>query len=174
MKLPAPSPAYDTGNEAQMRRQLEQEDTRNRKRSGGFWKPTLFGTSTAGAPTYVAGGQEGWWTRLDDDMIFATFRVEISAIGGMLGGLGIGGNLPVNSATPPSALGGANGGGWLDEVTGLTHQAGRTQWGLQMRSGTADALVTEFGSAVGSTVQTIANTAASTVLSGGLIYKAAR
>lgn len=169
MKLPQPAMAYDAGNEAQMRRQLEQEDERNLKRMSGFWTPTLFGDGTAGAPTYVR--QEGWWTRADD-IITAWFRVEISAIGGMVGNLGIGGNLPVASATTASGLGGANGGGFLHETTGLTHQAGRTQWGLQMRSGKADSLVTEFGSAVASSLQTIANTAAATVLSGCLIYKA--
>jgi len=171
MKLPAPLSDYDASNETQTRRALEQEDIRNLKRSSGFWVPTLFGTTTAGTPTYVR--QEGWWTRVDD-VIIAPFRVEISAIGGMVGNLGLGGSLPVSSATPASGLGGRNGGGFLHEVTGLTHQAGRTQWGLQMRSGTADALVTEFGSAVASTVQTIANSAAATALSGILIYKARR
>jgi hypothetical protein len=168
MKLPAPSSDYDAGNEAQTRRAIEQEDTRNLKHSSGFWTPTLFGTTTPGSPTYVR--QEGWWTRVDD-MIIAPFRVEISAIGGMAGNLGLGGSLPVSPVTLASGLGGANGGGFLHEVTGLTHQAGRTQWGLQMRSGTADAQVTEFGSAVASTVQTIVNMASATVLSGVLIYK---
>ena len=169
MKLPPPLSDYDAGNEAQTRRAIEQEDARNLKHSSGFWLPTLFGTTTPGSPTYVR--QEGWWTRVDD-MIIAPFRVEISAIGGMAGNLALGGSLPVSSATPASGLGGANGGGFLHEVTGLTHQAGRTQWGLQMRLGTAGALVTEFGSAVSSTAQAIANTAAATVLSGILIYKA--
>lgn len=169
MKLPQPSAVYDPDNEGQTRADLEREDARNLKRNSGTWKPTLFGTGTAGAPTYVV--QEGFWVRVDD-MIIATFRVQISAIGGMVGNLGIGGNLPVNAITPASATGGANGGGTLNEATGLTHQAGCTQWGLQMRSGTADALVTEFGSATASANQTIANTAAATTLAGMLIYKA--
>jgi len=169
MKLPQPSADYDAGNEAQTRAALEREDARNLKRSSGTWKPTLFGTTTAGAPTYVL--QEGFWTRTDD-VIIAWFRVQISAIGGMVGNLGIGGSLPVSSVTPGSGTGGVNGGGFFSQIDGLTHQAGRTEWGLQMRSGAADALVTEFGSATASTVQTIANTAAATVLSGVLIYKA--
>lgn len=169
MKLPAPGIGYDAGNEAQTRRALEQEDTRNLKRSSGTWVPTLFGTGTAGAPTYVV--QEGFWTRTDD-IITAMFRVQISAIGGMVGNLGIGGNLPVSPISPASAAGGANGGGFFTQVDGLTHQAGRTQWGIQMRVGTADALVMEFGSAVASSAQTIANTAAATTLTGVLIYKA--
>src|SRR5258706_3905726 len=99
MKLPAPSSNYDAGNEAQTRRAIEQEDARNLKHSGGFWLPTLFGTTTPGSPTYVR--QEGWWTRVDD-MIIAPFRVEISAIGGMAGDLGLRGSLPVSFPTSPS------------------------------------------------------------------------
>lgn len=169
MKLPEPSPQYSASDQAQTRTQLEREDSRNLKRSSGTWIPTLFGTGTAGAPTYVV--QEGFWTRTDD-VVTAWFRVQISAIGGMVGNLGIGGTLPVSPISPVSAAGGANGGGFLNEVTGLTHQAGCTQWGLQMRVGSADALVTEFGSATASSVQTIANTAAATTLAGCLIYKA--
>lgn len=169
MKLPQPSPAYDADNESQTRAALEREDTRNLKRSSGTWVPTLFGTGTAGAPTYVV--QEGFWTRTDD-VITAWFRIQISAIGGMVGNLGLGGTLPVSPVTPVSATGGANGGGFFTQVDGLTHQAGRTEWGIQMRVGSADALVMEFGSAVASAGQTIANTAAATILTGVLIYKA--
>src|SRR5258705_13823316 len=73
MILPVPGAEYDSSNEVQARRTIEQEDARNLKRSSGFWKPTLFGSTTAGAPTYVV--QEGYWTRLDNTII-ASFRVR--------------------------------------------------------------------------------------------------
>ena len=169
MILPVPGAEYDSGNEVQARRTIEQEDARNLKRSNGFWKPTLFGSTTAGAPTYIV--QEGYWTRVDNTII-ASFRVQISARGGMAGNLLLGGSLPVGSATPGSGAGGANGGGLISSVTGLTHQAGYTQWELQMRAGVAEAAIMEHGSGVASSNQTIANTADATTLTGTLIYQA--
>src|SRR5258705_7084778 len=136
MILPVPGAEYDSSNEVQARRTIEQEDARNLKRSSGFWKPTLFGSTTGGAPTYVV--QEGNWTRLDNTII-ASFRVQISARGGMAGNLLLGGSLPVGSATPGSGSAGANGCRFLFSINRLPHQAGLPQWELQIRNNVPEA-----------------------------------
>jgi hypothetical protein len=44
-----------------------------------IWTPVFFGTGTAGTFTYVAGRQDGRYTRLGN-MVIAAFEVAISAI----------------------------------------------------------------------------------------------
>ena len=58
----------------------------------GTWTPTLYGTSTAGTPTYV--NQEGSYVVIGN-IVFYTARIRISAIGGATGYIRIGG-IPFN------------------------------------------------------------------------------
>lgn len=58
------------------------------------WTPTLFGSSTAGTPTYSV--QSGSYVQIGK-LIVAQFQITLSAIGGMTGNVRLGG-LPVSAA----------------------------------------------------------------------------
>ena len=60
----------------------------------GTWTPTIYGSSTAGSPTYSQ--QIGRYTKIGNKVIAAA-RVDISAIGGMTGNVTFGG-LPFTAA----------------------------------------------------------------------------
>ena len=61
----------------------------------GTWTPTLFGTTTVGTPTYDF--QDGTYTRIGNQ-VHIQFRLGITAKGGMVGSIRIGG-LPFNTAS---------------------------------------------------------------------------
>jgi len=60
----------------------------------GTWTPTIYGSSTAGSPTYSQ--QIGRYTKIGNKVIAAA-RIDISAIGGMTGNVTFGG-LPFTAA----------------------------------------------------------------------------
>lgn len=70
----------------------------------GSWTPTLYGGTTAGSPTYAASA--GRYV-LVGDVAYISFRVQISAKGGMTGQVRIGG-LPFTVKNALEARSGVN------------------------------------------------------------------
>lgn len=88
----------------------------------GNWTPTIFGTGTAGTPTYTT--QVGRYEKIGRQ-VTARFRVSITSKGGALGNLSVGG-LPFTAANVTTLYGT----GSTIAYTGLTFSAGFTQLGI--------------------------------------------
>lgn len=122
----------------------------------GTWTPTIFGSGTAGTPTYS--DQSGTYTRIGRDCLFQ-YRVAITAKTGIAGNIAIGGLPFTINASFNASLG-------IGYYAGLTFGAGRTQLiGLGI-AGTTSFLLQACGSAVAAASITDADIAASTELIG--------
>lgn len=81
----------------------------------GTFTPTLYGTTTAGTPTYTS--QQGRWQRVGNTVRCSIYMV-VTALGGATGQIAIGG-LPF---TPNSATA-ARGGAQINYITGINISA---------------------------------------------------
>lgn len=82
----------------------------------GSWTPTLLGSTTVGTPTYAF--QTGYYEKFGN-LVVARMQVGITAKGGMVGNIAIGG-LPFTTAN--TAL--TSGGGDLGIITGFSLPSG--------------------------------------------------
>jgi hypothetical protein len=123
----------------------------------GTWTPTIYGRTTAGTPTYVA--RSGKYTRVGN-LVMLAFDLQISAKGGMGGGLALGGL--------PFAMTGDNagGGGHINYQSG--NAAGIASL-LRFNSSTAFYLVSNTAGGV-TTDLNDANIAAATRLVGSAMF----
>lgn len=131
------------------------------------WTPTLLGDGTAGTPTYVS--QLGDYLNVMDHII-ASFRIAISLKGGMVGNLRVGG---IPFACDPAGPATFAGWGSLNNATGLTHQAGYTEWVLSAVLGATELNIREIGSGLASAAQLVTNTADNSTIAGLFIYRPA-
>ncbi len=130
----------------------------------GSWTPVLYGSGTAGAPTYTA--QVGSWERIGR-LVTCRFNVSISALGGMAGNLLLGG-LPFSAANVANDYGS----GFFMEFIGVTLDAGYSFAALQVAPNTNYATVAELGSnKAASPPIPVANLSASVGLCGTLTFR---
>jgi hypothetical protein len=128
----------------------------------GSWTPTLYGSATAGAPTYTA--NVGSYEQIGR-LVVARFNIAISALGGMAGTVRIGG-LPYNSAN----VAGDVGGGPIGFLEGVTLDSGYSFVGLTVAPNHNFATLYESGSNKTSQEIAVANWAAGATVSGVLTY----
>jgi Major tropism determinant N-terminal domain len=130
--------------------------------AAGSWTPTLFGSTTAGTPTYTV--NVGSYERIGR-LIVARFNIAISAIGGMAGTVRIGG-LPFTSANVASDVGS----GPVGFLEGVTLDSGYSFAGLTVAANHNFATLYESGSNKTSQEIAVANWAASAAVSGVVTY----
>lgn len=129
----------------------------------GSFTPTLFGSTTAGAPTYTI--QAGSWERVGR-LVFCRFNVLISALGGMAGNLQIGG-LPFTAANISSDYGG----GAILIFNNITLDAGYSFAALQVAPNNNFAQLVELGSNKPTANPVpVASVAANAELGGTLVF----
>lgn len=131
----------------------------------GTWTPTLLGDSTAGTPTYAGVGQVGSYEKIGR-LVICRFVVQISAIGGMVGNLEVGG-LPFTSTSTSNDRGSFA----AALFTGLTLTASYTQIAGDVLPSSTVARVLQSGSGVSASAFPISGVASSTTLEGVIIYR---
>jgi hypothetical protein len=125
------------------------------------WTPTLSGASTTGAPTYVT--QSGFTAKIGP-CVFAAFQLTISAVGGMVGNLQVGGFPFVANASGPAQSGA------VASFGAVTLTAGYTQVGLEIAAGAQVANLIQTGSAQTAAPVTASQLGAAFQTIGSLLY----
>ena len=143
----------DGANSYMINKKLAQQETIS-------WTPTVFGSTTAGTPTYAA--QVGRAVRIGNFLHFSG-RISITAIGGMVG------NVRISLPTAHETVGGLFSTSLL-ETTGVTPTAGKTYFTGRIGSGTNYIELMENGNAAGTVQVAVGALAASTTLIFSGVY----
>lgn len=128
------------------------------------WNPNIVG-ATSGAAGITS--QTGWFELVGLQTVICHGQIVTSSMGTCVGAPCISLPFPVASDSA------ATGGGSINLATGMTHQAGYTQWTLYPRGDFQYAFIREQGSGVADSPQLLANMAAATTINFTCVYRRA-